>query len=197
MTVSIDEIVESVLVRLDESPAVLDDAVEYGSPWFDLRALIKSVTVDAAERVILSADARDFGEWLPLSGVPVKIYGSGESFSRVFRLPGDFMRLVYIRMSDWGENVTRISDSRDVAVNLRRHWLRRDGADRFTPAVAMTYHDGGRALEIFGSVNGSRVAEGGYIAKPSVTDGARLLFPPSLKGKLIDKMVSIIKDISE
>ncbi|MDE5789653.1 MAG: hypothetical protein K2H96_00290 [Muribaculaceae bacterium] len=194
MTVSIDEIVESVLVRLDESPAVLDDAVEYGSPWFDLRALIRSVMVEASERVILTADSCDFGEWLPLSGVAVKMGTQDISSGSILRLPDDFMRLVYIRMSDWSENVTRIADSRDVAVSLRRHWLRRGGANHNTLAVALTYHDGGRALEIFGSATGSSVEEGGYIPRPRLQDN-EMLFPPSLKGSLIDKIVEIIKAI--
>ncbi len=185
MRISIDEIVEAVLIRLDESPAVLDDAVEYGSPWFDLRSLIKGVMVDAAERVILSAEARDFGEGLPIGGAT-----SGS----LFLLPDDFMRLVYIRMSDWPEGVTHVAESGDVAVSLRRHWLRRGGANHSSPAVALTHKDGKRALEIFGSGAGSKVAEGGYIPRPRFEEGM-LLFPPSLKGRLLDKIVEIIKNI--
>lgn len=195
MTIKINDIVEAVLVRLDESPEILDDAIEYGSSQFDLRALVRSLMVEEAERVLTSVSRESFGEWLPLIGAVSKIYARAGSYRRVLTLPDDFLRLVYVRMSDWGEAVTRVTDPGDVSVSLRRHWLRRGGANHFTPAVTFTYNDGSRALEIFGSVDGSRVADGGYIPRPVVVEKSNLLFPPSLSGELIDRLVETIKHI--
>ena len=194
MRVDIDEVVESVLIKLDESPDLLDEAIEYGSPQFDLRELIRNIIVEAAEAVIISADRESFGEWLPLSGA-VRRIGEGSSVGQIFRVPDDFMRLIYLRMSDWTVGVTELVSTGDVSVSLRRHWLSR-GCDRVCPPfVTMGYHDGERALEIFGSVAGSRVAEGGYIPRPRVEEENKLFFPPSLKHLLTDKLVNIIKEI--
>lgn len=195
MKVEIKEIVSHVLARLDESEDVLEDAVEYGSPRFDSRKLIEDLMLTAAERVVAAAPSEEISEWTPLGGAVKPIYNGGAVVRRVLPVPEDYMRFVYLRMSDWTEGVTRLFDSRSDAASLRRYWdMRRSGGLR-SPAVGKGYYEGAPVFEIYGSVTGSRLAEGGYIPRPRPDGEGNLVFPPSLKGELVDRLTDIIKDI--
>ena len=194
MKVEISEIIEEVLIRMDESPEILDDYVEYGSPQFDLRELIKNLIPETAVAVVATADLSDLSEWEEMSGEVTTLCIGKQPIRRIFILPEDFCRMVYVRMSDWVECVVETMRDAEATLSLRRHWEGRDGAGTGSPAVSLCRYNGRRGLEIFGSGAGSRVAEGGYLASPSI-EGESLRFPPSLKGELIRKLIETINGI--
>ncbi len=203
MKVNIDRLTRSILVRLDESPEILEDAVEYGSESFDLREMIRQLLPEVAEEVLLRDDYHeDLQEWFPMDGAVMRVQGAGEATRRIFPLPEDCLVFLYLRMSDWTYPVTELVPA--ALLSFRRMRDRERMASRVgsgsyrskgIPAVAATRHDGRRALEIFGSVNGSRVAEGGYLPRPRADDEGNLIFPPSLTGRLIERSVEVINAI--
>ncbi|MDE5868626.1 MAG: hypothetical protein K2H18_00195 [Muribaculaceae bacterium] len=195
MKIEIKEVISKVLARLDESEDVLDDAVEYGSPSYDSRKLIEDLIPEAAERVVSEAPIEDISEWEPLEGIVKPVYVGAVIVRRILPVPEDYMRFVYLRMSDWPEGVTRLFDSRSDAAALRRYWRLRNERDERSPAVGIGYHDRERVFEIFGSVNGSRMVEGGYIPRPRADGEGNLVFPPSLRGELVECLVKTIKEI--
>lgn len=195
MTVGVESIILSVLARLDESVDILDDAVEFGSPDFDLRKLIRCLLTEEAEKTILMSDIESILESVPLRGSVVKVYDAGDC-RLIYRLPDDFLRLIYFRMNGWGYNLTRVSSSTDVGVSLKRYWRHR-GKERISPEIVFTHHNGFRALEIIGSREEDSFAEGGYLPRPEITTNDTLLFPSSLRGELIDRIVNTIKQIRE
>ncbi len=194
MNVKIEDIVESVLIRLDESPELLDDAIEYGSESFDLRSMVRSLLIEEAEMVIATAENEDFGEWLAISESALEIKGNGYEAKQILPLPSDFMRLVFLKMSDWDEVSTRLLPSHGAVASLLRHWSRHRREGFKSNGMALTYKDGRRALEIFGSRAGSYVESGGYIPQPTMEDDY-LIFPPSLRDRLIERIVETIKKI--
>ncbi|MDE6296545.1 MAG: hypothetical protein K2L89_01750 [Muribaculaceae bacterium] len=195
MKVEIKEIVGKVLARLDESEDVLEDSVEYGSPWYDTRKLIEELMPEAAEKVVSTASIEDIAEWIPLTGSVTPIYSGEVVVRRVLPIPDDYMRFVYLRMSDWTEGVTRLVDSRSDTASLRRYWNMRADRGKRSPAVVKGCYNGKRVLEIFGSVTGSRMAEGGYIPRPHADVEGNLIFPASLKGELVESLVKTVKEI--
>ncbi|MDE5806667.1 MAG: hypothetical protein K2H76_01005 [Muribaculaceae bacterium] len=194
MKVEVDKLMAVVLARLDESVEILDDGVEYGSPDFDLRELIKSLLAVEAERLLVGGDIAEVAEWVPMSGEVAKVSSSAGTTRAIFTLPDDFLRFVYLRMSDWSEEVTELMLSGEKAGDLRRHWEDRYGKGYGSPGLMLVRHDGKRALEVFGTVPGSRVAEGGYLPRLRI-EGDVLIFPSSLFGALTDQIVETIKGI--
>lgn len=197
MKVSVKDVTESVLRRLNENPSLPEEMMEYGEPWMDVRVMIEGILPEVAERVIMEADAEEIREWLPLGVNAIRVR-TGEICRTLLPLPDDYLRMVYIRMSDWSEEVSRIIDSRSDVISYRRLREKRRGYGRSSiPAVAQVFHDRRRALEIFGSVEGSRLAEGGYLPKPERDGEGNLLFPSSLKVALVERMAETIKRIRE
>ena len=197
MKVGINEVTESVLRRLNENPEPLANLIEYEEPWMNVRSLTEALIPEVAERVILEADSESIGECLPLSGSVVRRTVDDRTVC-LLTLPDDCLRLVYIRMSDWTEPVCRFVSSRSDVAGYRRLRDRRVRAgDKGTPTVVSCYHERKRAVEIFGSVGGSRLAEGGYLPRPVKDPEGNLVFPSSLKGELIEKMVETVKKIME
>lgn len=204
MRVNIDDIVAEVLARLDEAPergenvggsASGDWMVEYGEPWYEVGALVRTLIPGEATRVVASADAADFTEWLPISGEVATVWQNGIVYKRIFPLPVDYMRFLYLRMSDWPEAVVKLADMRSEVRGMRKYWTCRDRGEKKSPMVSVGFHEGRRVLEIYGSVSGSRVAEGGYIPKPKVEEDGSLLFPSMLQGALVDRLVKTIREI--
>ena len=116
----------------------------------------------------------------------------------ILPLPDDFLRLLYLRMSDWPEAEPRLTDVGRETASLREYWDSRPGVRRKVhPAVNTGYRDGKRVLIIYGTVRGARLAEGGYLPRPREDGEGNLLFPPSLARELIDETVRTIKKIRE
>ncbi|MDE6027507.1 MAG: hypothetical protein K2G23_05515, partial [Muribaculaceae bacterium] len=147
-----------------------------------------------AERVLTGSDIAEVAEWMPMSGEVAKVTSPTGMARAIFLLPDDFLRFVYLRMSDWSEEVMELMHPEGGAVSLRRHWEGRYGKGSGSPALVLSRYDGKRALEIFGTVTGSRVAEGGYLPRPRI-EGDDLIFPSSLLGALRDQLVETINGI--
>lgn len=189
MTVSVNEIISQTLARLGESEPLLDDAVEFGSPELDVRMAIRMRIPFVAEEVIREADPGRIRECLSLPAAVERRGGIS-----VVSLPSNFLRLLYIRMSDWESGVTRFIDADSDVASLHRLWSSRGRRHRSRPCVAIGRRgrasgeeDGSYELEIFGSGSGAEIAASGWLPVPTLS-GDNLIFPPSLMAPLIDKL---------
>ena len=195
MNISWEKIISRVLADLDESLETVEDEIEYGSSSFDLRSLITMLIPEAAREVLVVDDLSQLREWCPLEGVVKRVVVGGRE-KRILPLPQDFMRLVYIRMSDWSDAVTKVLNPESDSVRLRRYWeCRGRECRRRSPAVTSGFYEGERVLEILGSIDGSRPAEGGYLPCPRRDEAGNLVFPSSLEPRLIERIVRKIKEI--
>lgn len=184
-------IVAETMAKLSESETLLDEALEYGGPELDIRQLIEDLLIHDACRTLDTASWEEIGEWLPLSGA---VRRSGET--SYFSLPSDFRRMVYLRMSDWPGPETRFATETSEALGLRRLWARRGTAGhRAYPGVGLIRSGNGFALEIYGTCQGSRVAEGGYLPHPADDGEGNLIFPPSLLDSLTDRLARHVEAI--
>lgn len=129
MRVSIKDVAEAVLLRLNENPVLPESLVDYAEPWMDLRNTIGALLPGVAERVILEADVEEIAEFLPLTGSVIR-RSAGTVTYTLLPLPSDFLRLVYIRMSDWSEEVHGVIGSNSDALGYRRLRERRRGYGR-------------------------------------------------------------------
>lgn len=193
MKTSVTEIVSQVLARLDESPAVLDDAMEYGSPDFDLRELVKTLMPQAAERVLLAVNPDQIAESVPLHGEPVRLSAGGQTRTLI-PLPEHCLRFLYVRMSDWPEEVWVGMRLDSVSTGLRRLWASRHGSRFGSPAISLTHLEGRQAVEVFGSGDDAMIADGGFLPRPEIS-GDWLHFPESLAEPLVAELTRAIRDM--
>lgn len=196
MRISVKEITESVLCRLNEVSATYETGESiYGEPWMDLRDMIGRLIPEMAREVILRADFSELGEFNSLGGTPT-VLARGEEKRMLLPLPSDYLRLVYIRMSDWLDTVTDVETRSRAELSYRRFLERRAGYESMgEPALRHTFFRGAKALEILGSAEGSTVAEGGYLPEPVIDPAGSLTFPPSLREALIESLTEKIKEI--
>lgn len=174
---------------LDENEAILEERVEYGDPGTMLRPLIEDLLPDAARVVVSSAPLSKVDGCRHLVSLPAETGGEG-GMSTVM-LPGDFLRLVYLRMSDWrvGVTVPLASGGEEHQMRLRRH---RDASRRrISPAVAIRYCGDRRMLEVFGSASGSTVAQLDYLPVPRI-EGQYIDLPPALVPDVCAKTAEMV-----
>lgn len=191
METPIDEIIAQTLKKLDETEEILDDAVEFGEPDFDLRTLIRALIEESATEILREVPLRETGEWEQFGGT-----AHPEGGRMMVRLPDDFLRLIYIRMEGWERPVFGSVDPDSDIAGLLRFWSRRPGNAyaRARPGVAVGPYGSasGQGAEVFGCASGAAVAAGAYLPLPRIT-GDMLRFPPSLMPRLTDRLASKIK----
>lgn len=180
MTIPVNEIITLVIARLGESEPLLDDAIEFGSPEFDLRSRIRLEIPLAAEEVLRQADIREIRESMPFTG---EVYWRG-GVARV-RLPEDFIRMVSLRMSDWEEGVTVFMDAGSEAASLRRLWQRRGPlCHRQHPSATLSDNE----LEIYGT-RSSVIDSAAYLPVPRIEE-EKLIFPRALLSRLVERLAT-------
>lgn len=186
MKVALRYIVGKTLALLDENETVIADRVTYGDPATDLRALIRTLLPDAAESVLKTIPAAELNECDALPAAPLTHVGGGRA---LMPLPGNFLRLLRLRMSDWSHAVhgTLPPESEEYALRFAAG-RRRHGA------VALIHTGEGRSLEIFGTSAGSSVAEGSCLLAPRI-DGEYACLPESALRPIIVKTAEIAREV--
>ena len=191
MKIKISEIEDLTLALLDENAEAIEERVEYGDAGTELRGLIRSLLPEASRLAVCSASRADIDEVKEMEGVIAEHYGDGQA---VVKLPEDYLRLIYFRMSDWPRGVTEplAADGDSLALRLGRSW--RMFGRRATPAVAVAHSGHGRSLRVLGTIEGSTVAEAQYVPVPQVENGyielpSRLMHPVAAR---LAEMVNLI-----
>lgn len=173
MKIKISELVSKVFNLLDENEQIAEELVEYCDPGAMLRPLIEDLLPDAARAVISEAPIDRIDDCVHLTDLKTESDGS-----LVVKLPADFLRLVFVRMSDWDYGVTV-----PLAYGGEEHQLRmrsKVGAEhRSRPAVALRCRGDMRYLEIFGSSPQARLTSLDYVAVPELSE-KYINLPPRL-----------------
>lgn len=192
MNYRLTEIEERVYALLDENRDILVERVEYGDPGVALPTLIRMLLPDSARCVLLSASLDEISECVHMDSVPGLTRGvAGNLF---FTAPDDFLRLVWLRMSDWsvGVRTPLATGSEEYAMRFsRRPGLSRP---RRSPAVALRRQGDRASLEVFGSVPGARVVEFDYIAVPRIRS-ENIDIPESMMPEVCAHLARAIRDI--
>lgn len=190
MEFKLSHIEKRVYDLLDENGELLGERMEYCDPGADLGQLIRDLVPQAARVVLLQSAASKIDECRHITSAPLRREGQG---CMVMPLPPGFMRLLYIKMSDWQRGVTVPLPYNGEAYQVRT--MPRFGRrQQRGPAVAVRERGDLRELEIFGSDSGANLETLDYIAEPS-TDGATIDLPLSLLGDICRKTALMVREI--
>ncbi len=193
MKITISEIEALTLALLDENDEILEDRVEYGDPGTELKGLIRTLLPEAARLVVCSASRADIDEVKTLEPERLDYYGDGQA---VAKLPEDFLRLIYFKMSDWPRGVTEPLAADGDSLALRMGRSQRMFGRRQTPAVAVCQSGQGKSLRILGTTPGASVEEASYMALPKV-EGGSIDIPLRLVHPVAAKIAEMVKLITE
>lgn len=196
--IKVNEIISAMLARLNVSEPLLEDAVEFDSPAFDIRTRIRLLLIPSATETVAEADDSLVDSWESLNGL--RAYRKNDSL--LLSLPADCRRLLFLRMEGWSAPVDRFMEIDSAAAGLRRLWDRQSPLrHRRNPGVAVGRSANPRntlVAEIFGSFDGAAVIDGGYLPNPRIIlddDEEYLVMPPGLLPALLDNLYNILTEL--
>lgn len=186
MKYALDDIKRQVRVLMDEN------AEDVLTPVGDVDALgldklIEGVTVDVLRAILLTAPASDLGDGKQLRGGIAWESGMEGVGMGSLVLPDDYLRLVYVQMSDWAYGLSDAISSESDQYRLQRgRW----GAGRGTPerpVAAVVPQTVGLTLELYSSAGGPGVylRRGRYIAEPQIEEDGTVEVPSKLLRPLV------------
>lgn len=198
MKYALTDVAGYVYALLDENREILEERVEYADPGVNLEPLITALLPEAARNVLMEASPDSFDECRELSGSqagsPKQISTCANMATVSYRLPDDFLRLLYCRMSDWEEGVRIPLEYGSDAHRLRG---RRYGSFSFAcrrPAVAVKRRGKIADLLVYGTRQDSELAELCYVPRPVVIDG-EIDLPPALLHDVCERTASMVRNI--
>lgn len=187
MKIRISDIEKRVIALLDENETVLNELTEYAFEEAEIGVRVRAVLEDAARIVLSSVPSAEIDEVKHLENPRIELDGDGRM---VIRLPGDFLRLVRIRMSDWSRGVVspmaEDGDEYSLRCGSSIRSIRRRG-----PAVAIVHRETGRVLEIFGSAGDAVPLTVSYLPVPKI-DGLYIDLPASCRSAVERKVVEFL-----
>lgn len=188
MKIKISEIIRRVYGLLDENEQILEERMEYGDPETMLRPLIIDLLPDAARIVIGTAPLCKFDDCRHL--VDLETHDDGMMTAE---LPRDFLRLLYIKMTDWESGIsTPLSFGGECHLLQKRR--RSLPHRRNVPAVAVRGHGVNKVLEIYGSRKGSKVEFLDYVPVPEMSS-KYIDLPPGLLSEVCAKTAKMVTDV--
>lgn len=191
MKYSIEEIEERVYALLDENIEIIEERVTYCDPGASLSGLVRTFLRECARAVILEAPPAGLDECVRCTVLNAR--HEPEACKAVLTLPRDYLRLVYLRMSDWSNGIDILLDTSSEEYMLRLRAGRRRPR-RTSPAAAVRCRGESRILEIFGTCAGSAITDLDYVATPVLEDG-RIDLPPGVFSAVCSRLAETIRAI--
>ena len=191
MKYSIEEIEERVCALLDENIEIIEEQVTYCDPGASLSGLVRTFLCECARTVILEAPQAVLDECVRCTVLNAR--HEPEACKAVLTLPRDYLRLVYLRMSDWSNGIDILLDTSSEEYMLRSRAGRRRPR-RTSPAAAVRCRGESRILEIFGTCAGSALRVFANVAVPVLADGM-IDFPPGVFPAVCSGLAETIRAI--
>lgn len=191
MRTPISLIEEKVYSLLDENYDINAERMEYCDPAASLSGLIYDLVEDAARVVLSSVPCTRINECLHVDRISESPTFISEK-EALLSLPKDFLRMLYMRMSDWqGGIVTLLAENGEEA-SLRRSrafggYGRRRGA-----AAALSARGERSQLHIFGSAPGARLMDFDFLLAPRLENGY-IDIPESLIHEVCVKTAEMVR----
>lgn len=191
MKYSIEEIEERVYALLDENIEIIEERVTYCDPGASLSGLVRTFLRECARAVILEAQQAELDECVRCTVLNAR--HEPETYKAILTLPRDFLRLVYLRMSDWSNGIDILLDTSGEEYMLRSRVGRRRPR-RTSPAAAVRCRGESRILEIFGTCAGSAITDLDYVAVP-VLSGGMIDLPSGVFPAVCSRLAETIRAI--
>ena len=195
MIYTLSQVEERVYALLDENRAVLEDRTLYGDPNASLRTLIREFLPEAAEYVMLEGKNTDFSECEQrLENSPLIFIDETRA---LIRLPANFVRLLYLKMTDWDQGIYETlqpggAEYQLYARSRKRYW---EPGVRKHPAASIGMAFGRRTLEIFNTSLGAEIDQIQYLCRPEF-DGVEIDIPQSIFPRVCRRLAQTICEIT-
>lgn len=182
-----DEIVGMVLLQLNQDQTSIEEQMEFGGGVADLRKVVRMVLPGVAREVVLTCERGEMNEWLE-GEMEVEWTMPGQG--RV-QLPGDYLRLVRFRMSDWKRSVSKETEAGSLVYSLRFGGCR--PGRRSEPAVCVDCKE----LEFTGSEDpGAYVEDFRYLPEPYDREREEFWIPSALLGRVVEVAAEKVREFS-
>lgn len=186
MKYDVERLVREVRVMMDENAdgGLLAESGDVDTLGLD--DLIEAQLPDVLKAVLLAAPAEDLGSGVQFEDTDLVWESGHEGLGMAsMLLPEDFLRVVFVQMSDWLKGVSTTIGVDNPLYDLQRS---RYGAGRGTPerpVAAVVRQSFGLTLEMYTSITpGARLKRGRYVRIPEIEDG-KLEVPMRLRRTLV------------
>ena len=187
-TTAIASIASDVATLLGES--LLPECSPAESPFPDIEDRVRILAPGVLESLILSSGREELREAAVALPGEVRIDSEGEA---TIACPDDFLRLFYIKMSDWHQPVTELTHLSDsLFLRQKSAWNGIRGNPERPVAVMDVSSVGKPVLKLYSSGSGARLETALYISRPAIKEGA-LSIPDPLYYPLVMKLSEIIR----
>lgn len=185
MKVTLKQLASDVAVLLGESLALECRPEE--SPFPGMEERVKLMAPGVLADMIKNASAEELN---PGNELPSTVSVSADGIVSL-PLPGDFLRLVSVKMSDWQRDVTVVTGENDPALAMQ--WCRWRGirGQPERPVVIIGRNESGeRCLLMFSSSQDARLEYGRYMPYPRFDTTDSLDIPD----RLYPLLLNVIRD---
>lgn len=184
MTVSINQLASDVAILLGE--ALARECRPHESPFPDVEDKVRVMAPGLLEELIMKARPEDLTDSKRASP-PVTIDRSGiVSLS----LPEDYLRAVYIRMSDWKRPVTQVTGPSDPGFDRQSSpWHGIRGSLERPVAIEGVGKTGARILQLFSSGSDATLDSFIYSPRPALGATDALEIPMVLYPTLLNELM--------
>lgn len=189
MVYRVSEILRDVRVALDEnreSEALLSEgAVD----TLELAEIIESKIEEAARAVVDESPVELLGRGKPLEGDVFRgVRGSGW-----MRLPDDFERLIYFKMSDWESGVRKAVGTETAEYERQKSRYGGVRGNSQKPVAAVVMKEAGLCLEFFGSESEEAEVESGlYYPEPRIDRHGGIDLPERLYRAVVNRIAEMV-----
>lgn len=160
---AVSDLVKEVRVILDrnqETAEVIPDDTDTLSQG----EVVRGVIVDAAKAIMELAPASKLDS-IDYDSLSVSWTEDNGAYVGRLSLPGDLLRLVYVKVSDWKRPGTVISEDDDEYLYQQNQYVR---GNPQRPIAAFVHIGGDRVLELYTSNRSNATASLSYVSEPAI-----------------------------
>lgn len=190
MKIKTSEIVKRVFDLLDENETLVDERVEYCDPDTAVKPLIMDLLPDAARLTLSTLPLSEIDETVK---VKLKVEYEGTGVGKA-RLPEDFLRLSYVRMTCWPYGISEPLAFGGEEYRLRNGRKGLAARRRSSPAVAISSRGSEKDIHIFGISEGAGVDSFEYVEVPKIS-GIYIELPPGTVSAVCSRLAGMVGDV--
>ena len=190
MVLKLLDLIRMVRIKLNEDPSDEGMAAGVGHTGLTLGQVIASVAEEEIRQILEATVFTGFDDLQKLSG-EIRVR---DGVGRV-PLPGDFYRLVELKISGWERPVTEA-----VGPSDRDYW-RRNSASRpvrgtyACPRAYISEDSAGRCLELHPCEQGAEIEYGDYLSNPWLTPADCYYIPDRMAGPVTSAIARRVREI--
>ena len=182
--ISVKELATATATLLGES--LLQECIPEESPFPDLEDQVRILSPELLSSLIMESPAELLTDAIRKMSAPAKVAADG---SVTLEVPPDFLKLIYLKMSDWKRAVTIITPISSEA--FKRQGTRWEGIKGNAERPLAFLLPGG--LRLYSSHSNATLEEALYVQRPQIESDGTLAIPDNLYLPLLQRIAENIK----